>query len=244
MEALLNALVLINECLSRFGEKEVSALGETAEATLMLRKINLAIQEICTAHPFVWMEKNSPGQLTAVAGTSTYSLATDVAHVLAVKHVYQGGDWLKPENRATFEQQKADRSQSSDRSTPRLYTPAGVLQSAVTDTPALRLEFWPVPDSNFASQILYYYYTKMHSDLTGATDIPLIPVDYHWLIVEKVETLYRRGPIRVGGDGLPSQIDLFAIAERKFKEGMARLISRDSAVSGSDFSWQEQNHSF
>jgi len=210
----------------------------------MLRKVNLAIKEISAAHPFVWAEKNSPGQLTAVAGTNIYALATDVGHVLAVKHQYQGGDWLKPENRGTFEQQKADRSQSSDRATPRLFTTAGMLQAAVTDTPAVRLEFWPVPDANFASQILYYYYTFIPSDLTGETDIPLIPGDFHWLIVEKVETLYRRGPIRVGGDGLPSQIDLFAIAEKKVKEGMGRLISRDSAVVGSDFSWQEQEPSF
>lgn len=240
----MNTLQLINECLSRFGEKEVAALGETAEATLMLRKVNLAIQEICVAHPFVWMEKNSPGELTAVAGTSVYTLATDVAHVLAMKHVYQGGDWLKPENRATFEQQKADRTQSADRTTPRLFTSAGVLQASASDTPALRVETWPVCGADFDGEIIYYYYTKTPTDLSAATDIPLIPLDYHWLIVEKVETLYRRGPIRVGGDGLPSQIDLFAIAERKVKEGMARLISRDSAVVGSDFSWQEQNPSF
>lgn len=240
----MNALQLINECLSRFGEREVAALGETDEATLMLRKVNLAIQEIVTCHPFVWAQKNDPGQLVAVAGTSTYALATDVAHVLAVKHQYQGGDWLKPENRATFEQQKADRSQTTDESTPRLYTTAGVLQAAAANTPALRLEFWPVPDANFAAQILYYYYTFVPADLSAATDIPIIPLDYHWLIVEKVETLYRRGPIRIGGDGLSSQIDLFAIADKKVKEGLARLISRDSAVEGSDFSWQEQNQSF
>jgi hypothetical protein len=240
----LNALQLVNECLSRFGQHEVTTLTQTAESTLMLRKVNLAIQEIATAHPFVWAEKNDAGQLTAVAGTSVYTLATDVAHILAVKHVYQGGDWIKPENRATFEQQKADRSQTADRTTPRLFTSAGVLQAAATDTPALRLEFWPVPDSNFASQIMYYYYTKIPTDLAAATEIPIIPLDYHWLIVEKTETLYRKGPIRVGGDGLPSQIDLFSIAERKVKEGMARLISRDSAVGGSDFSWQDQEPSF
>lgn len=240
----MNALELVNECLSRFGSREVASLGLTNEATLMLRKINLAIKEICTSHPFNWAEKNSPGELTAVDGTSVYTLATDVAHVLALKHVYQGGDWLKPENRATFEQQKADRSQSADRSTPRLFTTAGVLQASASDTPAIRLEMWPVPDANFDAQIMYYYYTFIPTDLSAATDIPIIPLDFHWLIVEKVETIYRRGPIRVGGDGLPSQIDLFAIAERKFKEGLARLISRDSAVSGSDFSWQDQNPSF
>lgn len=240
----MNALQLVNECLSRFGQKEVSTIGQTAESTLMLRKVNLAINEIVTAHPFIWGQKNDPGQLTAVAGTSTYTLATDVAHVLSIKHVYGGGGWLKPENRITFEQRSPDRSQTADRSTPQLFTSAGVLQAAASDTPAQRIEVWPVPDTNFNGQIMYYYYTFVPTDLSAATDIPIIPTDFHWLIVEKVETLYRRGPIRVGGEGLPSQIDLFVIAERKYKEGLGRLISRDSAVSGSELTWQEQDQGF
>lgn len=240
----MNALQLVNECLSRFGEKEVSVATASAESVLMLRKINLAIQEIATSHPFNWAQKNSPGQLTAVAGTDIYTLATDVAHVLAVKHQYQGGSWLQPQDRATFEQQRADRSQSTDRNTPRLFTSAGVLQAAAANTPAQRLEFWPVPGTDFAGQVLYYYYTKIPTDLSAATDIPIIPLDFHWLIVELVETMYRRGPIRTGAEGLASQIDLFAIADRKFKQGMARMIARDSAVSGSEFAWQDQSFSF
>jgi hypothetical protein len=232
------ALQLVNEALSRFGLKEVTTMGQTADATLMLRKINLAQQMIATAHPFVWALKNDPGQITAVAGTANYNLATDVAHMVAAKHVYQGGDPIKVIDRATLEQYRSDRSQSADRTTPRFLAPSGVYQATVSDTPQLRVEMWPVPDSNFAGQIIYYYYTFKLTDLSGATDISLIPGDFHWLIVEVAETLYRRGPIRTGGDGLQSQIDLFAIADKKAKEGMARLISRDSAVSGSEFAWE------
>jgi hypothetical protein len=234
------ALQLVNELLSRFGLKEVATIGQTADATLALRKINLAIQMISTAHPFVWAMKNDPGQLTAVDGTSTYALATDVAHVIAAKHVYQGGAPIKIIDRATLEQYRSDRTQSGDRTTPRFLAPAGVLQASASDTPQLRLEAWPVPDANFAGQIIYYFYTFKLTDLSAATDISLIPGDFHWLILEVAETLYRRGPIRTGGDGAQSQIDLFSIAERKAKEGMARLISRDSAVSGSEFSWEAE----
>ena len=234
------ALQLVNELLSRMGQKEVATMGLTEHATLALRKLNMAQQMISTAHPFAWALKNDPGQITAVAGTSVYSLATDVAHVIAAKHVYNGGDPIKVIDRVTLEQYRSDRSQSTDRNTPRFLAPAGVLQASASDTPQIRFETWPVPDSNFAGQIIYYYYTFKLSDLSAATDISLIPGDYHWLIVEVAETLYRRGVIRVGGAEVGRDIDLYTIAERNSKLGMAKLISRDSAVSGSEFSWESE----
>lgn len=235
-----NALQLVNVLLSRFGRAEVTSgtFSSNAEAVSCLRDINMAIQKITTSHPFVWAMKNDPGQIAAVAGTSVYTLASDVAHVIAAKHIYNGGSPIKVVDRSVLEQYRSDRSQSSDRSTPRVMSPAGVSQSSASSTPLIRMELWPVPDSNFASQIIYYYYTFLLTDLSAATDVPLIPGDFHWLIIEVAETLRRRGPIRVGGDGAQSQIDLFSIASDEAKKGMARLISRDSAVSGSEFAWE------
>lgn len=232
------ALQLVNELLSRFSKAEVAALGGSAEATLALRKINLAQQMISTYHPFVWAMKNSPGQLTAVAGTEFYNLASDVAHVIAAKHQYGGGAPIKVIDRGTLEQYRADRSQSGDRTTPRFMAPAGVYQASVSDTPQYRMELWPVPDTNFASQVIYYYYTFKLADLSAATDISLIPGDFHWLIIEMADTLYRRGTIRASGGAVQNEIDLFRVADDVAKRGLAKLVSRDSAVSGSEFAWE------
>lgn len=233
------ALQMVNELLSRMGLAEVSAMGETADATTALRKLNIAQQMISTEHPFIWAQKNTPGTITAVDGTSIYSLASDVAHLLVAKHTYNGGGWIKCVDRATLEMNRSDRSQSTDRNTPRYMTPAGVLQALASDTPVLRAELWPVPNSSFAGQLISYYYTFKLADLSAATDISLIPGDFHWLILEFAETLYRRGPIRTGGDGAQSQIDLYSIASDNAKNGMRKLISRDSALTGGEMSWEQ-----
>jgi hypothetical protein len=238
---MFTALELVNELLSRFGLKEVTALGQTSDAILALRKLNIAQQIVSTKHPFVWAEKNTPGTLTAVAGTNIYSLASDVAHLIVAKHTYEGGGDIKVIDRATLEKYRADRTQTADRGTPRFICIAGVLQATAADTPLLRAELWPVPDANFAGQSISYYYTFKLAALTGATDISLIPGDFHWLLLEIAESLYRRGPIRVGGDGAQSQIDLFTIAENKAAQGMKDIISRDSALSTSEMSWEPED---
>lgn len=235
------ALQMVNELLSRFNLKEVATLGQTAESTTALRKLNLIQQIISTAHPFVWAEKNTPGTLAAVDGTNIYALATDVAHLIVAKHTYQGGGSIKVIDRATLEKYRADRSQSTDRNTPKFMTTAGVLQASASNTPALRAEFWPVPGADFDGESITYFYTFKLADLAADTDISLIPGDFHWLLIEGAETLYRRGPIRVGGDGAQSQIDLYTIADNKFREGLARLISRDSAVGSSEMAWENED---
>lgn len=237
----MNALQLVNALLGRFGQKEVATMGQTQEATSALRDLNTAIQKISTAHAFSWAEKNTPGSITAVAGTSIYTLATDVAHPIVAKHTYQGGGSIKVVDRKTLEQYRSDRSQTSDRNIPQWMTAAGVLQASASDTPAMRVELWPVPDSNFDAQVISYYYTFILADLSAATDIPLIPLDFHWLIVEVAETLKRRGPIRLGGDGIQSQIDLYSIASDEAKRGMAKLISREGNIQTSEMAWDDND---
>lgn len=233
------ALQMVNELLSRMGLAEVSAMGETADAITALRKLNIAQQMISTEHPFVWAQKNAPGSITAVDGIDIYTLASDVAHLLAAKHTYGGGGWIKCVDRATLEMNRSDRTQASDRNTPRYMTAAGVLQASASDTPVLRAELWPIPNAAFAGQIISYYYTFKLADLAAATDVSLVPGDFHWLILEAAETLYRRGPIRTGGDGAQSQIDLYTIASENVKQGLRKLISRDSALTGGEMSWEQ-----
>jgi hypothetical protein len=217
----------------------VSTVSENSDSANALRKLNIVQQMISTVHPFVWAEKNSPGTISAIDGTNIYNLASDVAHVIAAKHTFDGGGFIKFVDRATLESYKPDRSQAADEGTPKFITTAGVLQSAQTDTPVLRAELWPVPGSDFDGQSISYYYTFKIPDLSLDSHVSLIPGDFHWLILEGMEELERRGPIR-SPDGV-SQIDLYAIAAANFKRGLAELISRDSAVSSKDWTWENND---
>jgi hypothetical protein len=232
----LTALQMVNELLSRFGLKEVSSFGTTgSDSAVALRKLNMAQQMISTAHPFAWAEKTTPGTITAVNGTSTYALASDVAHVIAAKHEYNGGAPVYVVDRRTLEEYRSKRSDSSQRNVPTHMTTKGVSQASASSVPLLQVELWPVPDANFNGQSISYFYTFILSDLANTTDISLIPGDYHWLVIDLAETLWRTGPIRVGGD--QNQIDLFSIANGRFQQGLKKLISRDSAIGAQTMTW-------
>jgi len=233
----LTALQMVNELLSRFGLKEVSSFtgGVGLDSTIALRKLNIAQQMISTAHPFSWAQKTSPGQITAVAGTSTYTLAADVAHLIAGKHHYGEGGFIEVVDRETLERYRPKRSDSSQRNIPTHMTTLGVSQASVSSSPLIQVELWPVPDANFNGQIIYYHYTYILSDLSGVNDISLVPGDYHWLLIDLAETLWRTGPLRVGGD--QNQVDLFSIADTRFQKGLAKLISRESLIGAKEFTW-------
>lgn len=235
----LTFLESINELLSRFGLKEVSSLGQTSDATIAARKLNLAQQMICTYHPFTWMEKTTPGSFTAVDGTATYNLADDVAHLLAAKHEYNGGAPLKVVDRKTLEDLRAKRSDSSQRNVPTHICAAGSYHVDATVAPQLIAELWPVPDANFAGQAITYPYTYIPASLSTANHYSIIPPDYHWLWVDVAETLFRTGPIRVGGD--QNQVDLFALVQERAKAGLRALVSRDSQLGAQSMVWASED---
>ena len=231
----MNAVTLVNELLSRFGLKEISSFGGAtgSDQIVALRKVNLAIQMICGRHPFQWLHKTSTGSITAVAGTATYSLNSDVKQLLAAKHTYGNGVWLKVMDRQTIEIVKPDRSDSGDRSTPTHIILFG--KTASGSSWLWQVELHPVPDTNFDAQVISYYYTIVPTDLSATTDVPIIPDDFHWLIVDQAELLWRRGPLRVGGE--QSQVDLYLAAQESVLEGMRQIISQDNVVGHGEAIW-------
>ena len=227
----MNALQAVNELLSRFSISEVSSFsgGTGADSTIALRKINLAIQQICGVHNFKWLHKTSRGSITTAAGTSTYSLASDVEQLIGAKHEYQDGGSIQVVDRATLELYRPDRADTTQRNIPTHMCLFGKTQSG-TDW-LWQVEVWPVPDSNFDTGPIYYYYTVLPSDLSLTTDVPIIPNKFHWVIVELAEMMWRRGPLRVGGD--ERQIDLYAAADSAYKKGIEQMIAQD-VVSGTE----------
>lgn len=231
----MNALQMVNELVSRTSNKEVSSFGGVgSDSAIALRKINLAQQMICTAYPFSWMQKTTPGTITAVAGTAVYSLASDVAHLIVAKHTYNGGGWIKVIDRQTLEQYRPRRTDTAQRNIPTHMTGAGAVLSGTAYLQ--QAEIWPIPDANFDAQTITYYYTFVPTDLANTTDVSIVPLDYHWLVLDMAETLWRTGAVRVGGD--QNQIDLFSIADARAKAGLAKLISRESQLGAQNMSWE------
>lgn len=231
----MNALAMVNELLSRFGLKEVGTFGGTGtDSNIALRKLNLAIQQICTSHPFSWLEKTTPGTITAVQGTSSYTLASDVAYLLTAKHTYNGGGWIDVVSRETLEMYRPKRSDTGQQNIPQFMTTGGKTLSG-SDW-IWNVEIWPPPDALFAGQVVSYYYTYIPSDLSATSDVSIIPPDFHWLPIDFAEILYRVGPIRVGGE--QNQVDLFSIASNRAKQGLAKLISRESSIGAKTITWE------
>lgn len=234
----MNALQLVNELLSRFSLAEVGSFSgrSGADDTIALRKINLAIQQICGAHDFKWLHKTSRGSITTAAGTSTYSLASDVKKVIAAKHEYQDGGVIQVVDRATLELYRPDRADTSQRNTP---THMATFGKTLSGTNWLwQVEVWPVPDSNFSTGPIYYYYSITPSDLSATTDVPIIPVDFHWVIVEAAEMLWRRGPLRVGGD--ERQLDLYTASDANYRKGLEMLIAQDVVSGTEEATWEPE----
>lgn len=226
----MNALTMVNELLSRFGIPEVTSFGSTgSDSVIALRKINLALQKIYTTHPFKFLHKTSVGSISSVAGTSTYSLASDVKQLLIGKHAYQNGGWLHVVDRQTLETYVPKRSDTSQRNVPTHMILFGKTQSG--SNWLWQVELWPVPDSNFGGQTISYYYTIVPSDLSATTDVPILPDGFHWLAIDMAEMLFRRGPLRIGGD--QNQIDLYQAVSNDVEKGLAELIRQDS-ISGMD----------
>src|SRR3990167_6047115 len=185
----MNAIQMVNELLSRFALDEVGSFGGTGSDSLKaLRKLNLALRQIHSEHPFKWLHKNSVGTITAVNGTATYTLASDVKQLLIGKHTYQNGGWLHVVDRQTLETYVPKRSDSSQRNTPAFMIPFGRTQSG--SNWLWQVELYPVPDSNFSGQMVDYYYLFTPSDLSQATDVPIMPEDFHYVAVDYAERLW------------------------------------------------------
>lgn len=233
----MNALQLVNELLSRFSLSEVSSFGDTgSDSAIALRKINLSIQQICGFHDFKWLHKTSVGSITTAAGTSTYTLDSDVNKLIAAKHEYQDGGGIQVVDRSVLELYRPDRADSSRRNIPTHIALFGKMHIG-TDW-LWQVELWPVPDSNFGAGPVYCYYSILPTDLVLTTDVPIIPMPFSWVILEGAELLWRRGPLRVGGD--ERQIDFYTAADLNFKRGIEQLIAQDVMTGTEEAHWEPE----
>jgi hypothetical protein len=222
----MNALELVNEVLSRFALTAVdsSNFATDADAIIALRKINLAVQQMATSHHFKWCRAATPGQITAVEGTSTYQLAAGVARVIVAKQTFEPGGVIKVITREALETIAPDRTDSNSYGTPKYICPVA-LEDQGDGTVKWKYELYPIPDSRFAGETVYYYYDNLISDMTTYDNRPIIPSHFHWVIVELAETLMRRGPVRSGDQ---NQVDLFTYALKQYQLGYRNMILQDA----------------
>ena len=234
----MNALQLVNELLSRFGLTEVTSFSGTvgADSTVALRKLNIAQQMICTKHPFSWLEYSETGSFASAEGTSTYTLTsptTAISRFLVANHQYNGGGVIEVVDRITLEQYRPSRSDTTDRGVPRLLATKGKTFSGSTWD--WNVELFPIPDSAFGGQTIYYFFLREGSDMSATTDIPIIPIDFHPLLLDQAELLYRTGAVRVGGD--QNQVDLFSAVASRVAEGLRGLKAADGSWGSKTQMW-------
>ena len=226
----MNALQMVNELLSRFGLAEVSAFSGTAgaDSTVALRKLNIAQTMIATSYPFSWNDSTNNGEITTSQGTAVYNLSSAngrVSRLLAARHNYNGGGVIDIVDRPTLERYKPKRDATTDQDIPRYLTTYGKIFSS--GAWHWQIEIFPIPDANFDGQRIFYFFQQEPTDLSSETDVSVIPIEFHPLLIDNAELLYRTGAVRVGGD--QNQVDLFAMVASRVDEGMKRLVAADTS---------------
>jgi len=116
------------------------------------------------------------GSTNLVAGTCTirrvyYSLASDVDRIIDMREAVNDKQLVYVDPR-TFDRQLPDPTATG---TPYAYTLLGLDASKYW-----RASFYPIPDTK--TNIHYRYYQKI-TDLSGSTDVPMIPEKFHQAIV-------------------------------------------------------------
>lgn len=159
----------------------------------------------------------SPGYQGAsnlVAGTSTirrvfYSLASDVDRIIDMRQAITDKQLTYVDPR-TFDRHLPDPTATG---TPYAYTLLGLDSSR-----AWRANFFPIPDTKV--NILYRYYAKI-TDLSGSTDVPILPDKFHQAIVFTALAMF--GHPYIDDDRMQS-------AERRAKMLVGEMVGQVSPI--------------
>lgn len=114
--------------------------------------------------------------ITTVAGTAAYDLAVSVVKVLRIVD-RANQRVLRSEGLAWYREADPDPQQG----TPEAFIWTTLEQASTTTTPHVTVTLWPTPS---AVQTLYVDYLAALTDLASDTAIPVLPVDFHELLVD------------------------------------------------------------
>lgn len=177
----------------------------TATDTLIKAWINEAYQEILGFADYTFLMKKAT--ITTAVGTSEYNLATDVDHIIEMA---QTNTPIKLEQISLRDYLELIPN-TSESGYP-LYYMAIENNSQTTK----KIKFHPIPSA--IGTVTYRYYQQA-TDLSADADIPLLPTDWHWLIM--------KGGLVRGLQYLNDFQTAYLVYQSEYLPGVARLIRED-----------------
>lgn len=206
----MNYLQLINAVLREVNEVELTAIASARGIqTSVSDFINKAQRDIINSE-VEWPFTVVAGTITTVAGQAEYTKPANSKTIDFDSFTVQ-------ESASTAEKilkfvsfnEYLERLNESDTNP---NASAQALPQYVYFTPDENIGLSPVPDAS--TYTVRYYYYATHTDMTAATDVPVIPERFHDVIVNRA---------RYYTHMLRSDIQFAQLADRDYKEGLLRL---------------------
>jgi hypothetical protein len=206
----MNYLELINSVLREVNEVELTTIGSARGIQTSVKDfINKSQRDIINSE-VEWPFTVTSGSITTTAGTSEYTKP-------ATAKTIDFDSFTVQESASTAEKvlkyisfnEYLERLNEADTN------PSGggqALPQYVYFTPDENIGLSPVPDAS--TYTVRYYYYATHTDMTAATDVPVIPERFHDVIVNRA---------RYYTHMLRSDTQFSQLALRDYEQGLNRM---------------------
>lgn len=204
----MNYLELTNAVLREINEVEVTNIGSTRGIQTSVKDfINKAQRDIINSEvewPFTVVNQS----FSTVAGTAEYSREADAKTVDFDSFTVQKSGEAERKLRYLSFNEYLDAKNEIDTNP---NTSARAAPDFVYETPDNKIGLSPVPDDTYT--VRYYYY-QTSTDMSGATDTPVIPERFHDVIVNRA---------RYYAHMLRSDVQFSQLAMRDYTDGLSRM---------------------
>jgi len=204
----MNYLQLCNNVLREINEVEIVNIGSTRGIQTSIKDfVNKAQRDIINSEiewPFTVVSQS----FSTVAGTAEYSREADAKTVDFDSFTVQKSGEAERTLRYLSFNEYLDAKNEIDTNP---NTSARAAPDFVYETPDNKIGLSPVPDDTYT--VRYYYY-QTSTDMSGATDTPVIPERFHDVIVNRA---------RYYAHMLRSDVQFSQLALRDYIEGLSRM---------------------
>jgi hypothetical protein len=204
----MNYLQLCNAVLREINEVEITNLASTRGIQTSVKDfINKAQRDIINSEvewPFTVVSQS----LSTVAGTAEYSREANAKTVDFDSFTVQKSGEAERKLRYLSFDEYLDAKNEADTNPD---TSARAVPEFVYQTPDNKIGLSPVPDDAYT--VRYYYY-QTSTDMSDATDTPVIPERFHDVIVNRA---------RYYAHMLRSDVQFSQLAMRDYTDGLSRM---------------------
>lgn len=204
----MNYLQLTNAVLREINEVEVTSISSTRGIQTSVKDfINKAQRDIINSEvewPFTVVNQS----FSTVAGTAEYSREADAKTVDFDSFTVQKSGEAERKLRYLSFNEYLDAKNEADTNPD---TSARAVPEFVYQTPDNKIGLSPVPDDAYT--VRYYYY-QTSTDMSDATDTPVIPERFHDVIVNRA---------RYYAHMLRSDVQFSQLAMRDYTDGLSRM---------------------